>query len=172
MKVLKKLRQRLLKSQEDTLSKRFLQSDIRDISLRDWDDMHKGHYKSFIKKAWRFLFRLVIRILKVRIESKLDDLYNQVFKEFGAPVAHLEKTRSLKKELRLRCDAVIKNDKTLEVMANIEAETRETINKESGKGIGIEQSLMSINLDKGTKYDMNTTTVSEYYNIINVLNNA
>ena len=134
--------------------------------------MHKGHYKSFFKKVWRFFFRLLIRILKGSIESKLDDLYNQVFKEFGVPVAHLEKTRSLKAETRLRCDAILKNDKTLEVLANIEAETRETISREGGKGISIERSLSNINLEKGTKYNMNNTTVSEYYNIINVLNNA
>ena len=172
MKVLKKLSPKLSKSQKDTLSKRFLHSDIRDISLRDWDDMHKGDFKSFIKKFWRFLFKVVVAILRSKIESKLDELYNQAFDRFGVPLEHIEKAMSLRKELKLRCDAILKKDKTLEVMANIEKETRETMESSKGKGDTFQGVLTSINLEKGTKYDMKSTSVEEFYSMMNKLNNA
>jgi len=172
MKVFKKLSPKLSKSQKDTLSKRFLHSDIRDISLREWDDMHKGDVKSFVKKVWRFLFKLIIAILKSKVESKLDELYNQTFERFGVPIEHIEKNNSLRKELRLRCDSIIKKDKTLEVMANIEKETRETKESKKGKGDTFQGVLTSINLEKGTKYDMNSTSVEEFYSMMNKLNNA
>ena len=172
MKVFRKLNRKLSKSSRDTFSKRFLHNDIRDISLREWDDMHKGDLKSFVKKFWRFLLKVLVTVLKSEIEHKLDTLYNQVFERFGVPAEHIEKANSLRRELKLRCDAIINKDKTLEVMANIEKETRETKESKKVKGDTFQGILTSINLEKGTKYNMNSTSVEEFYSMMNKLNNA
>ena len=172
MKGLKQLSHKLLKSQKDTLSKRFLNNDIRDISLREWDDMHKGNLKSFVKKVWRFLFKIITTILKSKVQTKLDELYNQAFERFGVPLSHIEKANSLRKELKLRCDSIIKKDKTLETLANIEKETRETIESKQSKGDTFQNVLSSINLEKGTRYNMNDTSVEEFYSIMKKLNDA
>jgi len=133
--------------------------------------MHKGKPESFLKKGFRFLVKIILRILKQKLFEQLDHLHNQIFKEFGVPESHLLEVASLKKELRLRCDAVIKNDSSKTILADIEKETREGKRKEV-KGDTIGGILADINLNKATHLTIDNTTVKEYYDIINKLNNA
>jgi hypothetical protein len=73
--------------------------------------------------------------------------------------------------LRLRCDAIIKNDSSKNVLAEIEKETREGKKKDvKGKKIG--SILAEINLNKGTRLTIDNTTVKQYYETINAINNA
>ena len=133
--------------------------------------MHNGDVKSFLKKAFRFLANIILRILKQKLVEQLDKYHNQIFKEFGVPEEHLLEVASLKKELRLRCDAIIKNDSSKNVLAEIEKETREVKKKEvKGKKIG--SILAEINLNKGTRLTIDNTTVKQYYETINAINNA
>ena len=145
--------------------------DISYITLREWEEMHNGYVKSFLKKAFRFLANIILRILKQKLVEQLDKYHNQIFKEFGVPEEHLLEVASLKKELRLRCDAIIKNDSSKNVLAEIEKETREGKKKEvKGKKIG--SILAEINLNKGTRLTIDNTTVKQYYETINAINNA
>ena len=118
------------------------------------------------------MLRIILFFIKDRLESKLNDYYNQIFNEFGVPANHLEKLNSLKRELRLRCNAVIKNDKTLNVLANIEKETREKREKEQAKPRSFQQLLTEININNGTRYKMEDTTVKEFYTILETFKQA
>jgi len=133
--------------------------------------MHKGDFKHFIKKVFRVITKILLRILFNRLESQLNKYHNQIFKEFGVPEDHLLEVASKKKELRLRCDAIIKNDPSKVILADIEKENREGL-KNSKKYKTIESTLASINLNKGTNLTIDNTTVKEYYNYIKELNEA
>lgn len=134
--------------------------------------MHEGQHKAFVKKLFRFMLKVILFFLKSRLESKLSQYYNQIFKEFGVPANHLETANSLKRELRLRCDAVIKNDKTLSVLANIEKETRETRDKDQKKPRSFQQLLTEINISRSTRYTMKGTNVKEFYTILETVKNG
>lgn len=160
-----------MRKSKSTLLERCSHKDISYITLREWEDMHKGDVKSFLKKAFRFLANIILRILKQKLFEQLDKYHNQIFKEFGVPEQHLLEVASLKKELRLRCDAIIKSDSSKTILADIEKETREG-KKAENKGRTIGSILAEINLNKGTNYTIDNTMVKQYYETINVMNNA
>lgn len=166
MKVLKRLNRWLSRECKSIFSELFLIHSIADFTLYDWDRIHEGNNTYFLKPKFRY--NILLRLFK-GLDTRLDYFYGDIFRKYGTPQSYEDRALSLQRELELRCDAIIYNDASIELLADIEKTSRE--DKEKGFIPKSFQSvLVDINLNSGTNFKMKDTTLEEYYELIKSLN--
>lgn len=131
-------------------------TDINDLPLYNWLKLQEGKYE-YVNKS--------LHICKEN-EQYFNDLYDQYLQKRGLSEQYRRILNCVKKIALLECDYVIKNDRFLLTLIDIEREKYKQLTKVTGKEVSIEKTLIFLSKWIGYRLDPKQITVLEYYNIL------